>query len=113
MNYTFINAQGLAVGGGICQDADQDLVRPPDGCRVIWDVSPPVDFQRLWGWDGTRFTDQGPRFPETYATLRRDKYPAPGEQLDMLWHAMNAGTAPIIEPWYSDIKAIKDAYPKP
>lgn len=30
----------------------------------------------------------------------------------MLWHSMNEGSAAKIEPFYSSIKAVKDAFPK-
>ena len=35
------------------------------------------------------------------------------DQLDALWHAMDTGTTPKIEPFYSQIKLIKDKFPKP
>jgi hypothetical protein len=44
---------------------------------------------------------------------RRSEYPDIAEQLDMLWHAMDDGTIPRIEPMYSQIKAVKDGNPKP
>lgn len=44
---------------------------------------------------------------------RKAAYPAVTEQLDMLWHAMDDGTMPRIEPMYSQIKAVKAANPKP
>ena len=53
------------------------------------------------------------RLPTTYADQRAMAYPALGEQLDMLWHAMDEGAVPVIEPWYSTVKAVKDQYPKP
>ena len=44
---------------------------------------------------------------------QRDRqYPPIGEQLDMLWHGMNNDSSKRIEPFYSQIKAIKDAHPK-
>jgi hypothetical protein len=43
---------------------------------------------------------------------RSAAYPALGEQFDMLWHAMNNGDIAKAEPFYSRIKAVKDAYPK-
>lgn len=113
MKYAFINQQGLAVGGGTCQEIDVAHTLPPEGCRVIWGVLPPGDFLRLWRWDGARFVDQGPRFPETYATRRMDEYPSSGEQLDMLWHGMDENPTTRVEPWYSFVKAIKEQYPKP
>jgi len=50
--------------------------------------------------------------PETYADIRRRMYPSTQEQLDMLWHAMDTGSAEKVEPFYSTIKAVKDAVPK-
>lgn len=47
-----------------------------------------------------------------YAVDRGRAYPPVAEQLDMLWHAMNNGQMPIAEPFYSRIKAVKDAHPK-
>lgn len=53
------------------------------------------------------------RLPTTYADQRAMAYPSVGSQLDMLWHAMDEGAMPVIEPWYSTVKAVKDQYPKP
>jgi hypothetical protein len=44
---------------------------------------------------------------------RRASYPPLGDQLDALWHAMDDGILPKVEPFYSDIKAVKDHFPKP
>lgn len=51
--------------------------------------------------------------PLSHADLRRAAYPPVGAQLDMLWHAMDRGETPKVEPFYSAIKRVKDAYPKP
>lgn len=48
-----------------------------------------------------------------YRLERGREYPMVEEQLDMMWHAMNADETKRIEPFYSTIKAIKDKYPKP
>lgn len=48
-----------------------------------------------------------------YRDKRRAAYPPIGEQLDMLWHAMDEGVLPVAEPWYSVIKAVKRRYPDP
>ncbi len=45
--------------------------------------------------------------------LRAEAYPTLTEQLDMLWHAMNEGSMPKAEPFFSSIQAVKDQYPKP
>lgn len=48
-----------------------------------------------------------------YAAERQAAYPAIGDQLDALWHAMDNNLIPQIEPFYSQVKAVKDKYPKP
>lgn len=48
-----------------------------------------------------------------YVAQRLAAYPGVGDQLDMLWHAMDDGTLPKVEPFYSQIKLVKDTYPKP
>lgn len=45
--------------------------------------------------------------------LRRGAYPSIEDQLDLLWHGMNANPELRIEPFYSTIKEIKDRFPKP
>lgn len=49
----------------------------------------------------------------TYVDYRSLAYPSIGSQIDALWHAMDDGLLPKIEPMYSDIKSVKDKYPKP
>lgn len=51
-------------------------------------------------------------FPE-YVENRKAEYPDITDQLDMFWHAMDDGVIPKIEPFYSDIKVVKEKYPKP
>ena len=52
---------------------------------------------------------------EAYARTRADAYPSIGDQLDMLWHAIDGDT--ILKSNYADfhtaLKAVKDANPKP
>jgi len=50
---------------------------------------------------------------EDYRKLRQKEYPSLADQLDALWHAMDAGGLPKVEPFYSQIKAVKDKYKKP
>lgn len=57
-----------------------------------------------WVWENAT--------PE-YAVNRKKHYPDLGDQFDMLWHAMDDGTIPKIEPLYSQIKAVKEQFPKP
>ena len=52
-----------------------------------------------------------------YARTRADAYPSIGDQLDMLWHAIDSGdwTAAKVKTtsFYTELKAVKDANPKP
>lgn len=50
--------------------------------------------------------------PVTYSQARRAAYPRIEEQLDMLWHAMDADESVRLEPFYSIIKLVKDSNPK-
>jgi len=47
-----------------------------------------------------------------YVDQRRMTYPSYGEQFDMLWHAMDNEQIPRVEPFYSQIKGVKDQFPK-
>jgi len=62
-------------------------------------------------WNGSGWARQGPDLE--YAANRRASYPPVGEQMDALWHAMKDGAIPKVEPFFSDIQAVKDKYPKP
>lgn len=52
------------------------------------------------------------RLGADYVSTRLGLYPAITDQLDMLWHAMDADESKRLEPFYSTIKAVKDAAPK-
>ena len=53
---------------------------------------------------------------QTYITANAYKtqrqYPSIGDQLDMLWHAIDNGTLNKTSDFYTAIKAVKDAHPK-
>ena len=49
----------------------------------------------------------------TYDMLREIEYPRISEQIDMIWHAMNADESKRLEPFYTFIKKVKVKYPKP
>jgi len=53
---------------------------------------------------------QGEYESNEYQRLRQ--YPSIGDQLDMLWHAIDAGTLNKTSDFYTTIKAVKDAHPK-
>ena len=47
-----------------------------------------------------------------YAVQRENSYPKLGEQFDLLWHALDAGTLDKTSDFYTKLKAVKDKYPK-
>jgi hypothetical protein len=47
-----------------------------------------------------------------YQRKRLSNYPSIGDQLDMLWHAIDSGTLDTSSDFYTAIKAVKDANPK-
>ena len=49
---------------------------------------------------------------KNYQRQRQPEYPAIGEQLDMLWHAIDDGTLDKTSDFYTSLKATKDKYPK-
>lgn len=53
------------------------------------------------------------RHTSDYKARRASSYPPVTEQLDALWHSMDAGQIEKAEPFYSMVKQVKDKYPKP
>lgn len=49
----------------------------------------------------------------TYDLKRVRGYPKIGDQLDMLWHAMDTGQIPKAQQFYNAIKQVKDKHKKP
>ena len=47
-----------------------------------------------------------------YSEDRKEAYPDIGEQLDMLWHAIDSGTLDKTSDFYTTLKAVKDNNPK-
>jgi hypothetical protein len=47
-----------------------------------------------------------------YQRQRAVNYPSIGDQLDMLWHAIDSGTLDTSSDFYTAIKAVKDTNPK-
>ena len=48
-----------------------------------------------------------------YRQRRAEAYPPIEEQLDMLWHAMNLAQIPKAQPFYDELKRVKDQFKKP
>jgi hypothetical protein len=47
-----------------------------------------------------------------YQRNRQPEYPAIGDQLDMLFHAIDAGKVDKTSDFYKSLKAVKDKHPK-
>jgi len=47
-----------------------------------------------------------------YQLPRKRSYPSLGDQLDMLWHAIDTNSLNKTSDFYTAIKAVKDAHPK-
>lgn len=59
-----------------------------------------------------RIIEQHPIVYADWEHWRKEEYPNIGDQLDMLWHAMDSGALPKVDSFYNSIKDIKDKYPK-
>lgn len=57
--------------------------------------------------------DVEPIVKDSYVSRRVSAYPRITDQLDALWHAMDQGLLPKIEPMYSSVLAVKQKHPKP
>ena len=49
----------------------------------------------------------------SYARNRQAEYPEIAEQLDQLWHAIDAGKLDKTSDFYTKLKKVKDDNPKP
>lgn len=54
------------------------------------------------------------RAANAYKLEREAAYPSVQEQFDMLWHELNTkGAIDKAGDWFTQVKAVKDAHPKP
>ena len=90
---------GFFQGKGTCPDGDEQL-QAREGISVgVGDVPEDILYP-----------------PETefpYDYNRRINYLPTGDQLDMLWHAMDDGSLTKVDSFYNSIKEVKDKYNKP
>ena len=96
---------------------DEDIGFQMDNADVI---KATVDTRIGGSWDGNVFSYVEPTPPadtRTYVVKRADEYPSIGDQLDMLWHAIDSDnwTAAKVKTtdFYTQLKTVKDANPKP
>ena len=114
MNLIIFNTQGEILRAVSCPDDDAPLQIGP-GELFIEGLADPlvdaVDVASMTLVAGGRAMPASPA--PTFSQARRAMYPRVEEQLDMLWHAMDSMQISRAEPFYSSIKAVKDANPKP
>jgi hypothetical protein len=81
----------------------------PEGAVL---TSPPVE--TFDGYCIKYRNDNWEFIPNSYSTKRAREYPQLGDQLDMIWHAINQGI-PLDKngEFYKSIAAVKSKYPKP
>jgi hypothetical protein len=75
----------------------------PDECKAYyWELV-----------DGKLQVIPEPEDTRTYVEFRQEQYAPTGDQLDMLWHSIDAGIDLKQSEFYTANKAVKDANPKP
>lgn len=108
-NFVIYNAQGEILRTGYCpvedfelQAQDGELITEATACCVNDSVDPTTG-EIIHGGNPNPQTNSFVPVPATSSGLSTET------QLDLLWQAMDAGTFPKAEPFYSAIKAQKDA----
>lgn len=112
--YVVHNAAGEIIRAGICQDEELLLQVWGSDEFLVEGVGDPatdaVDVATGEVVPGGKPTPPEP--PYDYRAERAAAYPSIADQLDMLWSAMDENPGKRLEPFYSRIKAVKEAYPK-
>ena len=70
----------------------------------------------FWAKEGTKPTEEeieSKIASMSYARNRQSEYPEIAEQLDQLWHAIDAGKLDKTSDFYKTLKKVKDDSPKP
>lgn len=112
-HFVIHNAAGEILRAGICQDETFALqAQGPDEFVIEAQADVEVDSVDTETGEIVLGGKPPPPVDMDYRKARESLYPPMSEQLDMLWHAMDDHHLPRVEPFYSRIKAVKDAYPK-
>ena len=111
--YVIVDGSNVIVASGVVQSGNLDLIEVPKGCALHTGITATIGMTKQVLVNGTIVDTQEPLAPVTYQNQRMTAYPSIGDQMDMLWHAMDNGDMPKIEPFYSEILAVKQRYPKP
>lgn len=113
MKYIIYDEIGQILSVGECPD-DEVANQCHAGAFIVPGVADPardaVDVATGAVIPGGRPPDPEPEYDHRMARVAA--YPPIAEQIDMLWHAMDADPAKRLEPFYSRIKAVKQAFPR-
>ena len=94
----------------------QVTIRGNDVNNITWDDGNPTSITNA-DIEAKQTELQTAYDGQDYARTRESAYPTIGDQLDMLWHAVDTGdwTAAKVKTteFYTALKAVKDANPKP
>lgn len=115
-NFIIYDATGVILRAGSCDEIDFELQASAGEFLIEGSANCDVDAVDVQ----TRTVIVGGKpavlppaaAPETYLEIRSRLYPSVGDQLDMLWHAMDQDVSARIEPFYSMLKSVKDTVPK-
>jgi hypothetical protein len=113
MKFIIYNGSGEILSVGECPDDEVENQCPAGAFIMAGHADPARDAVNVETGaviHGGRAPDPEPEY--SYRNARAAAYPSTEEQIDMLWHAMDADPSKRLEPFYSRIKAVKDAYPK-
>ena len=110
--YLKVASSGIVTAFLECPEEARGHLTLDPGERVVQFDYGPVDHSRRWRFDGAALRDAGLFVEPCYSDMRRADYPPVGEQLDCLWHAMDDGILPKVEPFFSKILAVKQTHPK-
>ena len=112
MKFVIYKPDGEIVGVGDCPAGELAAQCPP-GC-LIMEGSADISADAVDAASGLVVPGGRPAvaIDMDYRAARSAAYPPVNEQLDMIWKAMDEAPAKRLEPFYSYVKAIKDAYPK-
>lgn len=108
------NISGVIKTIGDIHDEDEFMrINPTGGFMQIDDL--PYARYGNYKMDGDDIVVDSNKEAAAASLQYRDdrQYPTIADQLDYLWHAMDVDESKRLEPFYTNIKTVKDANPKP
>lgn len=116
--FTICNDAGEPEYTFSCPDEFDDLQEAPSGKHLFHGELGPRDMVDMATGDALRDVWPAKPAPPTpvpepdYVRARRLAYPPLEQQMEWIWQGMDQGLLPKIEPFYSQILAVKVMFPK-